>query len=233
MAARKEAYQLKRLKEKEEAEKKDALARIQAMERKLIELERVAAEPARLGTQVELTLSAPLPLLVGQGLPPFDAITPEQVEQAIPALLSDLNESLSAQEARLELRLGESESLSWEEVMEPLHQLGERLRWSWGVVSHLNGVCNTPALREAHQQQQGAVGRRPGTPQHQGQEHRERQPVFQQVQLCATQRGRQATPEAAGQRPAQSGSQSSQSTDQHNLNRRWRLAIIAATAAGP
>ena len=104
-----------------------------------------------------MTLSAPLPLLVGQGLPPFDAITPEQVEQAIPALLSDLNESLSAQEARLELRLDESESLSWEEVMDPVHQLGERLRWSWGVVSHLNGVCNTPALREAHQQQQGAV----------------------------------------------------------------------------
>jgi oligopeptidase A len=41
--------------------------------------------------------------------------------------------------------------------MEPLHHLGERLRWSWGVVSHLNGVCNTPELREAHQRQQGAV----------------------------------------------------------------------------
>ncbi|CAK6692694.1 Oligopeptidase A [Cyanobium usitatum str. Tous] len=104
-----------------------------------------------------MTLSAPLPLLVGQGLPPFDAITPEQVGQAIPALLSELNESLSALEASLELRLGQSESPRWEEVMEPLHKLGERLRWSWGVVSHLNGVCNTPALREAHQQQQGAV----------------------------------------------------------------------------
>ena len=53
-----------------------------------------------------MTLSAPLPLLVGQGLPPFEAITPEQVEQAIPALLSDLNESLSALEASLEQRLG-------------------------------------------------------------------------------------------------------------------------------
>lgn len=104
-----------------------------------------------------MTLSAPLPLLVGQGLPLFAAITPEQVGQAIPALLSELNESLSALEARLESRLGQSKSLRWEEVMEPLHQLGERLRWSWGVVSHLNGVCNTPALRQAHQQQQGAV----------------------------------------------------------------------------
>ena len=104
-----------------------------------------------------MTLSAPLPLLLGQGLPPFEAITPEQVGQAIPALLSELNESLFALEASLELRLGQSESLRWQEVMDPLQQLGERLRWSWGVVSHLNGVCNTPALREAHQQQQGAV----------------------------------------------------------------------------
>ena len=79
-----------------------------------------------------MTLSAPLPLLVGQGLPPFEAITPEQVEQAIPALLSDLNESLSALEASLEQRLGEFAALRWEEVMDPLHHLGERLRWSWG-----------------------------------------------------------------------------------------------------
>ncbi len=104
-----------------------------------------------------MTLSAPLPLLVGQGLPPFDAITPEQVGQAIPALLSDLNKSLSALEASFEQRLSESDALRWDEVMDPLHHLGERLRWSWGVVSHLNGVCNTPALREAHQQQQGSV----------------------------------------------------------------------------
>ena len=104
-----------------------------------------------------MTLSAPLPLLVGQGLPAFDEITPDQVGEAIPALLSDLNESLSALEASFEQRLGESDALRWDEVMDPLHRLGERLRWSWGVVSHLNGVCNTPALREAHQQQQGSV----------------------------------------------------------------------------
>ena len=43
--------------------------------------------------------------------------------------------------------------------MGPLQQLGERLRWSWGVVGHLLGVCNTPELREAHEQQQAAVVR--------------------------------------------------------------------------
>ena len=38
-----------------------------------------------------MTLSAPLPLLLGQGLPPFETITPEQVGQAIPGLLGELN----------------------------------------------------------------------------------------------------------------------------------------------
>ena len=104
-----------------------------------------------------MTLSAQLPLLAGQGLPRFEAITPEQVEQGIPALLDTLNHELTALETRLEQRLSEAHPLTWDELMSPLHQLGERLRWSWGVVSHLNGVCNTPELRAAHQQQQGAV----------------------------------------------------------------------------
>ena len=40
-----------------------------------------------------------------------------------------------------------------------MQQLGERLRWSWGVVNHLLMVCNTPELRQAHEQQQAAVVR--------------------------------------------------------------------------
>ena len=100
-----------------------------------------------------------LPLLTGQGLPDFAAITPEQVEQGIPHLLAELHGELTELETRLDARLvdGHGPSLDWAEVMDPLQHLGERLRWSWGVVSHLNGVCNTPELRTAHQQQQGTV----------------------------------------------------------------------------
>jgi len=105
-------------------------------------------------TPMSASLLAP-PLLRGEGLPDFAAITPEQVRQQIPALLEELNADLGELEQRLELATGEL--LGWDQVMDPLHRLGERLRWSWGVVSHLNGVCNSAELREAHQSQQGAV----------------------------------------------------------------------------
>jgi oligopeptidase A len=102
------------------------------------------------------TLSS-LPLLAGAGLPEFQDINPDQVTQGIPLLLEQLNAELTALEGCLDQRLAGDSALTWDEVMQPLHLLGERLRWSWGVVSHLNGVCNTPELRQAHQNQQAAV----------------------------------------------------------------------------
>jgi len=102
--------------------------------------------------------AAPAPaLLVGQGLPAFEAITPEQVRLHIPELLASLNGELGSLEASLEQALAAGAPLGWEAVMDPLHHLGERLRWSWGVVSHLNGVCNGTELREAHASQQAPV----------------------------------------------------------------------------
>jgi oligopeptidase A len=100
----------------------------------------------------------PVPaLLLGEGLPPFEAITAEQVRAHIPELMGQLQAELSALEEQLELALGSGAPLQWNQVMDPLQRMGERLRWSWGVVSHLNGVCNSPELREAHASQQAAV----------------------------------------------------------------------------
>ena len=97
-------------------------------------------------------------ILRGEGLPHFEAITPEAVTAHIPALIAELQDELTALERTLELRLDAAGSpLGWSELMDPLQRLGERLRWSWGVVSHLNGVCNSPELREAHAAQQAAV----------------------------------------------------------------------------
>ena len=97
------------------------------------------------------------PLLAGEGLPRYAAIDPGQVSSQIPVLLQRLEVELAALEAELELELSGPGPLGWDQVMEPLERLSERLRWSWGVVSHLVGVCNTPELREAHQTQQAAV----------------------------------------------------------------------------
>ncbi|MFM9042449.1 MAG: M3 family metallopeptidase [Vulcanococcus sp.] len=96
-------------------------------------------------------------ILRGEGLPIFEAITPEAVREHIPALLQQLQAELSALESNLQQALNQQQQLSWDTVMDPLQRLGERLRWSWGVVSHLNGVCNSAALREAHAEQQAAV----------------------------------------------------------------------------
>jgi oligopeptidase A len=102
--------------------------------------------------------TAALPeILRDEGLPNFEAITPEAVSAHIPQLIQDLDAELTALEQHLGTALESGAPLGWSAVMDPLQRLGERLRWSWGVVSHLNGVCNSPELREAHAAQQAAV----------------------------------------------------------------------------
>ena len=99
------------------------------------------------------------PLLRGEGLPDYSAITPELVKRDIPQLLRQLDTDFTDLEKRLAATLETESPLAWETVMEPLRLIGERLRWSWGVVSHLNGVCNSSELRAAHAEQQPEVVR--------------------------------------------------------------------------
>jgi oligopeptidase A len=89
------------------------------------------------------------PLLIGKELPPFEAIKPEHVVPAMTQLLAELDEEL----AKLEHQV----TASWSGLVEPLDRLGERLTWSWGVVSHLMGVKNSPELREAYETVQPQV----------------------------------------------------------------------------
>ncbi len=98
-------------------------------------------------------------LLQGEGIPNFTAITAQQVQDHMPELLCALNKQFSRLEQDLDKVLVSGKSINWEQVMSPLHRLQEQLRWSWGVVSHLNGVCNTSELRQAHAAQEPEVVR--------------------------------------------------------------------------
>jgi len=89
------------------------------------------------------------PLLIGQGLPPFDQIQVEHIVPGITALLEQLSADLDHLEAHLQP--------TWDGLVVPLSQLEERLRWSWGIVGHLMGVRNSDALRDAYTQVQPAL----------------------------------------------------------------------------
>jgi oligopeptidase A len=83
------------------------------------------------------------PLLIGKGLPPFDAIKPEHVVPAITQLLAKLEEELVSLEHQV--------TPTWSDLVEPLDRLTEGISWSWGIVGHLMGVKNSPELREAYE----------------------------------------------------------------------------------
>ena len=91
--------------------------------------------------------SAGNPLLIGKGLPPFEAITPEHVVPGIEQLIATLSQSLT----ELEDRIRSSEAATWDAVVEPLSAITERLSWSWGIIGHLMGVKNSPELRSAYE----------------------------------------------------------------------------------
>lgn len=83
------------------------------------------------------------PLLMGEGLPPFESICPEHVVPGITELLGTLTADLVALEATVQP--------TWVGLVEPLTRIEERLRWSWGVVGHLMGVKNSSELRDAYE----------------------------------------------------------------------------------
>ena len=83
------------------------------------------------------------PLLDFGGLPRFDRIQPEDVTPAIDELLASAREVLS----RI---TGSDSDVTWDSVVEPLNETTDRLARSWGAVSHLNAVVDTPKLREQY-----------------------------------------------------------------------------------
>ncbi len=80
-------------------------------------------------------------------LPAFDRIRPEDAEPAIDAALAQGRDGLAA-------LLAEARSPgwrpTWEGVVEPLEEAGDRIARTWGPVAHLFGVTSTPGWRQAH-----------------------------------------------------------------------------------
>ena len=83
------------------------------------------------------------PLLEMAGLPPFSKIKPEHVEPALDALLAESGQVV-------EDLLAATTEYSWDNLVQPLEEMEERLGRVWSPVSHMNSVVNSDELREAY-----------------------------------------------------------------------------------
>lgn len=91
-----------------------------------------------------MTDSSNNPLLARNGLPQFDAITPEHVIPAMDITLTEVEEKLQAIENNI--------IPTWDGLCKPLEELDTPFEYTWGVVNHLISVKNSDALRKAHQE---------------------------------------------------------------------------------
>ncbi len=83
------------------------------------------------------------PLLNLEGLPPFSQIRPEHAEPAIDQLLAENRQ-------RIDALLQQDLSFSWENLIEPLESMEDRLDRAWSPISHMNSVVNSEELRQAY-----------------------------------------------------------------------------------
>ncbi|NJK35412.1 MAG: M3 family metallopeptidase [Oscillatoriales cyanobacterium SM2_2_1] len=93
------------------------------------------------------------PLLIGRGIPPYTEILPEHVVPGITTLLGEVEQSLT----ELEQTVAAIAVPCWEDFVEPLEHISERIGWAWGVIEHLLSVKNSAELREVHRQIQPQV----------------------------------------------------------------------------
>ena len=82
-------------------------------------------------------------------LPDFKKFTPENINKEFPSVIEKINVDFKKIEDFLSNYLNQKK-LDWEKVINPLNEVNEVLRWSWGVISHLNAVNNSESLREIY-----------------------------------------------------------------------------------
>jgi len=86
------------------------------------------------------------PLVEEHALPPFERIAIEHIEPAIEKGISHVFQVLEQQ-----LDAFATVSPTWENLVAPLEEAGDKLEQSWSPVSHLNGVKNNDDLREVYE----------------------------------------------------------------------------------
>lgn len=89
------------------------------------------------------------PLLVSDGIPPFDKIQPEHVVPAVRHVLAEAEKQLQELEKNVKP--------TWSSTIEACDRMGLPFQYAWGPVSHLMGVKNSPEIREAHEEVLGEM----------------------------------------------------------------------------
>jgi oligopeptidase A len=79
----------------------------------------------------------------GRGIAKYPEIKPEHIAPAIDFLLEQA-------QCAVDHAVAPTTPSNWNDLVEPLEDATESLSRSWGVVSHLNSVADTPELRAAH-----------------------------------------------------------------------------------
>lgn len=78
----------------------------------------------------------------------WSALTPEHIEADITQAIEDAQTVVDTIAARCDSST--AEALTYENTIAALDSGLEPLNHAWGLVSHLDAVCNSPALRDAH-----------------------------------------------------------------------------------
>ena len=79
----------------------------------------------------------------GRGICAYSEVKPSDIGPAIDFLLQQAEQAVAH-------AISPSTSANWNDLLEPLEDATESLSRSWGVVSHLNSVADTPELRAAY-----------------------------------------------------------------------------------
>ena len=83
------------------------------------------------------------PLLTTADLPRYAAIRPEHIEPAIDRVLTD-------NRVELERLLAAHHTYTWDNLIQPLEELEDRLNKAWSPVNHLHSVRDSEDLRAAY-----------------------------------------------------------------------------------